>query len=751
MEEREAKKEKMEGNKTSHPLLRGGRILYSSSHGFSPAQIQTLASICEVLIPPLPLPEGKKPMDHPLQYFYKASGSHPPIPDETAEMLVKRSLPPAVSLVSLVLKILSFRLGTLLLCGRLCLSREWPLIHKFSELSVERREEILMQWSRGRFLILLRVVFVLIKTFCLFTFFSRTDENSENPTWKAIGYHVDNREKKTYPQGRPLEKGIIEAIHENDSSFVQSLTQKGLQVIDDPEHNIYKIRCDVVVIGSGCGGGVAAGILASSGQKVVVLEKGNYFVPEDYSSLEGPSMFELYEGGGFLSTVDGRVSLWAGSTVGGGSAVNWSASIRTPEDVLREWSVDHRIPFFGNHEYHSAMDAVCKRLGVTDKCSEEGFQNQILRIGCENLGLKVEQAPRNSSENHFCGSCNFGCRTGDKKGTDSTWLVDAVARGAVILTGTKAERFILVDNDNGRRKKKCLGVIATALNKNLTKKLQIEAKVTVSACGSLLTPPLMISSGLQNPNIGRNLHHQPFLLAWGYFPEDASGIKGKIFEGGIITSLYKVVSGDSKMVALIEAAALGPATYAALSPWISGADLKERMLKLPRTAHLFVLVKDQGTGEVMEEGKIKYRLSEIDEENLRTGLRQTLRILIAAGAEEVGTYRSDGQRIKCRGLTKESLEEFLDDVSSTGGMQSKNETWNVCYAGHHLGSCRMGATEEEGAVDENGESWEAEGLFVSDGSVLPTAIGVNPMITIQSTSYCISSRIAKKFKRETAP
>ncbi|XP_042519215.1 pentatricopeptide repeat-containing protein At1g71420-like [Macadamia integrifolia] len=228
----------------------------------------------------------------------------------------------------------------------------WPFIHKFSEMSLQKREVVLQNWSKARFLVPHRGVFMLTKAFCFFTFFSRTDEKSENPAWDAMGYHLETDENShTIHRERPIEKGIVETMYETDSTLITSLKKKGFKVTKDPQQNLYNVECDVVIVGSGCGGGVAAGVLASAGQK--------------------------------------------------------------------EWAVDHKLPLYGSSDCVSAMDTVFSRLGVTENCTKEGLQNQILRRGCKNLGLKVESVVRNSSDEHYCGSCNYGCKTGDKKGAQA--------------------------------------------------------------------------------------------------------------------------------------------------------------------------------------------------------------------------------------------------------------------------------------------------------------------------------------------
>lgn len=718
-----------------HPMLRGGRRT-PYSHGLSASQIKSLASICDTFIPSVPPTDDLQ--DPEFESFYRLSGSQNGIPEQVAELMSRHVKPIGWGMARWLLWLLSTRLGTWMLCGSASLKEEFPYLQAFPDIQQVQREHILLDWSRGRRFTFLKFPFKLFKICCLFSFYTVADENAENPAWKCIGYSPSKPEIDRVAGGRPLEKGVIDLSSAPEKTLPRLFQDRGFTVTEKENLNgkekAWKVECDAVVIGSGSGGGVAAGVLAKAGYRVIVLEKGKYYARDDLTLLEGPSFDQMYESGGILSTNDAKFLVMAGATVGGGSAINWSACIRTPPHVLKEWSKQHGLPLFESHDYRDAMDAVCRRLGVQDGCTKESFQNSVLTTGCARLGLHFEKVPRNSTEDHFCGSCSCGCRTGNKKGADETWLVDAIDSGSLILAGCKAEKF-LCQEIPASRKQKAVGVVASFGPQR--RRIFVQAKVTVAACGSLLTPVLLRSSGLRNPNIGRNLHLHPVQMAWGFFPENQEPA-GKPYEGGIITTICKEGAKweQSGYGTIIQTPAMTPGSFAALIPWISGLDMKKRMQKYHRTAHVFCLARDRGSGSVGGEKDIEYRLAESDKDNLKEGLRRCIKILIAAGATEVGTHRSDGERLVVKGATDDEIEEFLNRQG-----KGTRELWPTLCSAHQMGSCRMGKDAESGGVDWKGQSWEVEGLFVCDGSLLPTAVGVNPMITIQSVAFCVANYI----------
>ncbi|KAJ9541823.1 hypothetical protein OSB04_028329 [Centaurea solstitialis] len=159
-----------ESERVCHPLLRGGR---DSDHKykngcFSSSDIQTLSSICEVILPPIPSNSNSTS-----ESFSTASASKYPIPNKVVDLVLKRGFLEAVLVVKLVLILLSSRLGTLLLSGSLCLSHKWPFINKFSAIPLQKRDKIVQKWLKHSFITPIRLGFVFIKTLCLLVFFTQ--------------------------------------------------------------------------------------------------------------------------------------------------------------------------------------------------------------------------------------------------------------------------------------------------------------------------------------------------------------------------------------------------------------------------------------------------------------------------------------------------------------------------------------------------------------------------------------------------
>ncbi|GMN47620.1 hypothetical protein TIFTF001_016795 [Ficus carica] len=746
--------------------------------------MESLTALSDTFLPSVDV--SRLTADEALLKFYSTSASMAATPQRLGGMISERVKHPKKWLMKVALWALSTWYGTFILCGMASLSSTFPYFQSFPNLSPSTREHILRSWSHSCFF-LLRLLHKSLKLLTLLVFFTQVDDMKDhNPSWKAIGYSGpdpefilqkplklhDHEQQQQHEQQLlllgPLYRGIVDLkTLPNDLTLIDTLKRHGFQTkrrypstsvllrrnlnynkapssISDP---FLTIRCDAVVVGSGSGGGVVAGVLARAGYRVLVLERGNYYARKNLTLLEGPTMDEMYLSNGLMTTEDMSVLLLAGSNVGGGSTINWSASIRTPQHVINEWCDEHEIELFGSKLYQEALDVVCERMQVQSEIEEEGFNNAVLRKGCEELGYPVQNIPRNAPSDHYCGWCCLGCKDGRKKGTSETWLLDLVeSEKGLILPGCKAVK-VLHHRKRGRQRNTATGVAFEFENRRGGKDIcVVESRVTVVACGALRTPTLLKQSGLRNPNIGKHLHLHPVAMAWGYFPENSFLPKKKSYEGGIMTAMSTVVAEFDKSGygTVIQTPALHPGMFSILMPWVSGKDLKDRMRRFSRTAHVFALARDKGYGTVNSESGISYQLDAGDEENLKRGVEKVLRILAAAGAEEIGTHHGKGKSINVKRESYRELERFVKEES---GREMRGLQWPICSA-HQMGSCRMGVAAETSAVNPMGETWEVEGLFVADTSVFPTALGVNPMVTVQAIAYCTAQSVLQLLSRK---
>lgn len=313
----------------------------------------------------------------------------------------------------------------------------------FPSLSLADRIRVLNSWAQSP-LALKRKLFRAFKTLTCAVFLSNLDAQNSNPAWESMGY-----------------PGPDPTLKDSGKTFYQFKIEDQAALPDT-------LECDAVIVGSGAGGGVVAGELAKAGYKVIVLEKGDWVRQEDLTLLEMTTMDRMYENGSVVSSEDTGIGIYAGSTFGGGTTVlgsspivvfsffffyfidslfltqiNWSASFRTPDAVLKEWSKEHGLPFFTSPEFRKSADAVCERLGVHDDQTVHNTQNGFFNTACEKLGYHSATIPRNAPGAHSCGWCCYGCKAGQKQGTLVTFLQDASESGnARFITRCFADKII---------------------------------------------------------------------------------------------------------------------------------------------------------------------------------------------------------------------------------------------------------------------------------------------------------------------
>ncbi|KAJ1510889.1 hypothetical protein HMI54_014210 [Coelomomyces lativittatus] len=513
------------------------------------------------------------------------------------------------------------------------------------------------------------VILILQKIICIWTIGNLTGR-LPNAILDALEYPGQRLE-------RPLK--VIEPTY----SFCQIPSQDSCMFVD------------VVIVGSGAGAGIVASELAKAGKVVLVLEKGKYVETKEFSYRESHQFQLLFDKGGFMASKDTTVSILAGSTWGGGTTVNWCASLVPPTLLRKEWAEKYGLKYFMTEEFQKSVEFVCTRLGVTEDAIKHNKPNQFLIDACNKVGHPVQVIPQNTaSKPHECGYCGFGCPSGVKRSSAQTFLQDAFDHGARFFHSCYVEKILI---QNGKAK----GVQAKIQGRILT----VYAKCVVVSGGSIHSPALLKRSGLRNKHVGKHLGLHPVRIVYAYCKEPIH-----TFQGSIMTTVTDVP--DTYGVKL-EIPMLHPSSYAAILPFYDPAQYKKDLLKYPYVLPVIVLVKDKNPLASIKldlEGKpeIEFLLSQEDQLQMEKG------VLFA-----------------------------IDLLKKLDVVESLNVNRDILFSAHQMGSCRMATTPAFGVCKPTGETWEVRHLYVADASVFPTSSGVNPMLTVYSVAHSIANFILK--------
>ncbi len=586
--------------------------------------------------------------------------------------------------LDLLLRLLDNRIVNLLLAG---------VPQPFTRMSPERRERYLRAWATSR-IPQRRKAFQALKRLTTVTHYTTPGAG------RSIGYPG--------PLGPPPQ------------------TPKPIRPLSITRDTT--LDCDVVVIGSGAGGGVVAGELAARGKDVIVLEKGGYRNEADFTHQEGDALETMYDAGGLLASRDLGLVVLQGATLGGGTVINYTTSFHTPDAVREEWARGHALPHFISAEFTHSLDAVAQRLGVNTAHANPSGRDRVLIRGLERKGWHHGLLPRDvrgCSQDDSCGYCGLGCRRAAKQSTLITYLQDAAARGARMVVDCDVRR---VDLDRASAS----GVTARVGLHSLT----VRARTVVVAGGSIHSPALLLRSGITMPALGRYLALHPATAVLAHMDEDVRPWTGTV-QAHYSDQFADLNDGYGFK---FETVPIHPSLQALAAPWESAAQHRERMSQLPRTALVGILLRDRFGGRVSVDAQgnpvVDYRLSRYDAGHLRRAFDAAGELLEAAGAREI--WAPLARFISYRPGAARTREEWLARVDSAGW--GPNELLLVTF--HQMASCRMGATARTSVVDADNRVWGIRNLYVADASTFPSASGVNPMLTVMAIAHRAAGVIA---------
>lgn len=481
-------------------------------------------------------------------------------------------------------------------------------------------------------------------------------------------------------------------------------------------------KIEIAVIGSGAGGGIAANLLSKK-YEVGIFDKGNYSNGETNNETFGYHNF--YETHAIQQTRGYNVLLLAGSGIGGGTSINWTTSLRTPDNILNEWdSLTGQSNYFNSERFKNSIDFICNELNVAEANNSIPIKELKLAEGLKlnNINYKIIPRNTNNAASQETGFSTFGHSDETINSSYKSWFSNDKFDPERIFSNSDIKSL---DISNGK---------ATHINVQNDGTLhKVAVDKVILAAGSLNTPKILLDSGYKNKHLGHHLKLHPVSGVAGKFSEEQKPWSG---------SMQGIYSDDNLFMKdnygyLLEGLPMHPSLFFPFFP--NNTDRFQDFVKSYNNwSGSIVLTSDTSSGSLINKKSQHlwdYSLNNFDHKNLLHGIESLVMANYLAGAEEIMVATSP--TLHWKKSSNEDIKHFIKKIKLI-----KNQPYRMLLgSAHQMGTARIHPDEKQGVVGLNGKVHGLDNVYIVDSSTFPRCSGVNPMITIQSMSHFLVSQI----------